>query len=136
MTLDELVTYARDHGFTVDENPSSYCFRFRKYDNWVFEFSLPRQEFSIPKHTSLRWEVTLKDATTGAELFRDWLEEYGPVQDRVNEMKEWHKRFIERLATYDVRIHERHLFSLFGRNFGQIRELQFHAKDGWRSLMT
>jgi hypothetical protein len=136
MTFDELVDFARDRGFTVAEQSGSYLLRFRKYDNWVFEFTLPKKDLSIPKHTSLRWELSLKDVTTGDELFRDWVEEYGPVLDPIDEMKQWHKRCIERLANSEVRINERHLFSLFGRKFGRIRELQFQTRDGWQSLMA
>ena len=136
MTIEELISYAKDQGFSIFEKENTYDLQFNKISDILIQFTLPKEEKSFGKGTSLTWDVTIKDLISGRRLFYDWAEEYDRIDSasKYEIMKSSYHQFIETVTSHKIRIHEYFLYSLFGRKFGKIREVQYLTDDGWKYL--
>lgn len=133
MTFSEIVDLGIENGFIVNKKNGYNFLTIERKDGIRVELSFPDDNLlSILKEgENISWEYRLIDKN-GMELFKDWLDIYrGTAKDKILDIKNQVLGFINKIATLEIRIEEKFVFSILGLKFLKYRVLQFRTDGGW-----
>jgi hypothetical protein len=135
MNTNELISYANSHGFSINEKENKYLFQFKKEPNLIFEFFIPKVEFSIKDGTALEWDVNVKDLENKKE-YNIWAEEYGQMDSssKWDSMRNSYKDFIDTVTKNEIRLFEHCLFTIFRKKFFEKTDVQYKSNNNWENI--
>ena len=136
METKELISYAKECGFSINEEEDKFVYQFHKKPNLIFEFIIVKAEFSIKIGSVLMWDVKVKD-TKNKKEYNLYTEEYGEMDShsKFNVMRDSYKDFIDLVTKNDIRLYQHHLFKLFGKKFFERTDVQYKSNKNWEKLL-
>ena len=132
--IDDVISLAKEKGFAVTSNNKDYNLKLIKHNIYSIEFTLPFTEIILPANAGLIYSYTIKNVNTNLVVYKGEGEEYGKEINKFEGMLKSYVKIINIFSSYDVKINDKYLFSIFGLKFWKIKVVEYFENNNWKEF--